>query len=419
VVSLTGTNGAAFWLILLGVAINAAIPPLHAWLTDSYPEATLTGSVFLSGFTTKVAVYVLVRVFPGTTILLWLGVAMTLYGVIYAILENDIRRLLSYHIISQVGFMVAGVGLGSALALNGAVAHAFSHILYKALLFMGAGAVIQATGREKLTDLGGLARLMPAAVTLYLIGGFSISGVPLLNGFISKSIVVSAASVDGFPIAELLLVLASAGTFLSTTLKLPYFAFLGKDRGLQPTRLPVNMYLGMGGLALLCLFYGLFPGFLYARLPYAMDFVPYTVEHVIQVVQLLIATAVAFFLLLPKLGGQPTISLDFDWFYRRPLATLLRYVVRVVKGAETRLEERAASRFETVRPYIDNPFLAPARLSRAAPFGGRGGRAGEEREVVEPHPYDENRYRLPAGLTILLTIVLLGVALAAILVRQG
>ena len=225
---------AAFWLMLLGVAINAAIPPLHAWLTDAYPEASVSGSVFLSAFTTKTAVYVLIRLFPGAEVLLWAGVIMALYGVVYAVLENDIRRLLAYHIISQVGYMVAAVGIGTAMALNGAVAHAFSHILYKALLFMGMGAVLYGTGRRKLTELGGIASSMPLVVILYMVGAFSISGVPLFNGFISKSMVISAAAEAHLPVAEILLTLASIGTFLHTGLKLPYFTFFGPDRGLRP-----------------------------------------------------------------------------------------------------------------------------------------------------------------------------------------
>ena len=151
----------AFWLICLGISINAAVVPLHAWLVDAYPEGTVTGSVFLSSFTTKVAVYCLIRIFAGTDFLIWFGVLMALYGACYAIMENDMRRLLSYHIVSQVGFMVAGVGLGTAMALNGATAHAFSHILYKSLLFMCAGAIIYATGIRKINQLGGLAKKMP------------------------------------------------------------------------------------------------------------------------------------------------------------------------------------------------------------------------------------------------------------------
>jgi len=209
------------WLILGGIAVNAAIPPLHAWLSDAYPRATVTGAVFLSAFTTKSAVYLLARVAPGWEILIALGVIMALYGVIFAVLANNIREILAYHIISQVGYMVAGVGIGTPLALNGAVAHAFSHILYKALLFMGAGMVLHATGRSRLTELGGLAGKMPLTLWLYMVGAFSISGFPLFNGFISKSMVVSAALDARYQATYLLLVLASVGTFLSIGLKLP------------------------------------------------------------------------------------------------------------------------------------------------------------------------------------------------------
>jgi multicomponent Na+:H+ antiporter subunit D len=317
-------------LMLAGVAINAAIPPLHAWLTDAYPEASVTGTVFLSAFTTKTAVYLLVRAFPGSELLLWAGIAMALYGVVYAVLENDIRRLLAYHIISQVGYMVAAVGIGTPMALNGAVAHAFCHILYKALLLMGAGAVIQATGRRKLTELGGLARKMPAVTGLYLVGAFSISGVPLFNGFISKAIVISATAYATRPGPELLLTLASVGTFLHTGLKLPYFTFFGPDRGIQPARLPVNMIAGMSLAALLCALLGIFPGWLYARLPFQpFEYHPYTVDHVVGTVQLLLGTGVAFWLLLPKLAGEPTVSVDTDWVYRGPLRSGIGGLVRL------------------------------------------------------------------------------------------
>jgi len=325
-------------LMLAGVAINAAIPPLHAWLTDAYPEASVTGTVFLSAFTTKTAVYLLIRAFPGSDLLLWAGVAMALYGVVYAVLENDIRRLLAYHIISQVGYMVAGVGMGTALALNGAAAHAFCHILYKALLLMGAGTVLAATGRRKLTELGGLAARMPAATILYMVGAFSISGVPLFNGFISKSMIVSAGAEGGWPAAELLLTLASVGTFLHTGLKLPYFTFFGPDRGLVPAPLPRNMIAAMALAAACCVALGIFPAWLYARLPMPpAEYHPYTLDHVVATMQLLIGTGAAFWLLRAKLGGEPTISLDADWIYRRPLPAAVDIAVtaagRVGEGA--------------------------------------------------------------------------------------
>src|SRR5690606_1529153 len=166
-------------LILLGVAVNAAVPPLHAWLADAYPRATITGSVFMSAFTTKSAIYVLIRVFPEWDILIWVGVFMALYGTIFALLSNDIRQIVAYSIISQLGYMVTAIGIGSEMAINGAVAHAFGHILYKSLLFMGAGAVIYATGKSRLSELGGLAHKMKWVLGFYMIGAFSISGFPL------------------------------------------------------------------------------------------------------------------------------------------------------------------------------------------------------------------------------------------------
>jgi multicomponent Na+:H+ antiporter subunit D len=235
------------WLILAGMVTNAAVPPLHAWLSDAYPRASVFGTVFLAAFTTKAAVYALARAFPGVELLVWAGTIMALFGVVYAVLENDIRRLLAYHIISQVGYMVAGVGLGTALALNGTAAHAFSHIFYKGLLMMSAGAVIYATGRGKLTELGQLAGPLRWTLILMMIGAFSISGVPFFNGFVSKSMVVSAAAyADRAPI-ELLLLVASMGTFLHTGLKLPWFTFFGKDQGARVLRpVPVSMYVAMG-----------------------------------------------------------------------------------------------------------------------------------------------------------------------------
>lgn len=405
----TQISTAAFWLILLGIAINAAIPPLHAWLTDAYPEASVTGSVFLSAFTTKTAVYVLIRLFPGADVLLWAGVAMALYGVVYAVLENDTRRLLAYHIISQVGYMVAGVGMGTAMALNGATAHAFCHILYKALLFMGAGAVIQATGKRKLTELGGIGRAMPLVVTLYMVGAFSISGVPLFNGFISKSMVISAAAEAHFPIAELLLTLASIGTFLHTGLKLPYFTFSGPRRNLQPRPVPRNMVLAMGIGAILCTALGVFPDWLYGRLPFEVAYHPYTVDHVASALQLLIGTGLGFWLLLGKLGGEATISIDTDWLYRKPLASAFTALITVSRQTGSAIEQGRAAFLGAVIPYFQNPFLMSTWL------GTRGREAnGMRAHVSGPDNtlYDENRFRLPIGVTVFWIVVFFaGIAL--------
>src|SRR5262245_11998546 len=239
-------GGTGACLILAGFMLNAAVPPLNAWLTDAYPEATVTGAVFMSAFTTKTAVYVLARAFPGTELLVWFGTVMALYGVVYAVLENDCRRLLAYHIVSQVGYMVAGVGIGTEMAVNGATSHAFAHILYKALLFMGAGAVIFVTGRRKLTELGGLYRTMPMTVALYMVGAFAISAFPFFSGFVTKSMVVAAAGQDHRAWVVLALTMASSGTFLHTGLKLPYYMFFGTDRKLEAREPPRNMLVAMG-----------------------------------------------------------------------------------------------------------------------------------------------------------------------------
>ncbi|OGX04647.1 MAG: Na(+)/H(+) antiporter subunit D [Omnitrophica bacterium RIFCSPLOWO2_12_FULL_50_11] len=310
-------------LILIGFLLNAAVPPLHAWLADAYPEATVTGIVFLSVFTTKTAVYVLVRGFPGMEILIIMGAIMAVYGIVYAMLENDTRRLLAYHIISQVGYMVVGVGIGTDLALNGAVAFAFTNILYKALLLMGMSSVLFMTGKRKATELGGLYRTMPWTFLLFMIGGFSISGVPLFSGFISKSMVVSAAVETHQSWAFLLLTLASAGTLLSTTLKLPYAVFLGEDKKIPATDPPDNMLYGMGLAAFICILLGLWPDLLYRLLPYPVEYHPYTGEHLVGSLQILGFTALGFVLFLNKMRPENTISLDIDWFYRKATAGFL------------------------------------------------------------------------------------------------
>ncbi len=389
------THGWAYGLILLAVAVNAAIPPFHAWLADAYPEASITGTVFLSAFTTKTAVYVLIRVFPNSDLLLWAGVLMALYGVVYAVLENDIRRLLGYHIISQVGYMVAGVGLGTPLALAGAAAHAFCHILYKALLLMGAGAVMTATGRRKLTELGGVGRQMPVVVALYFVGAFSISGVPLFNGFISKSMIITAAGDEGHGIAELLLTLASVGTFLHTGLKLPYFTFFGPSRGLRPTPVPANMIAAMVVASICCIGLGLAPGWLYARLATTVDYHPYTLDHVAGSLQLLGGTALGFWWLLGTLKGEATESLDTDWFYRKPVPEVMAWLVRA--AAATGRLAHAAARWvvQTAAGYAANPLIGVGRLVTGASDGALS-------------PYDENRYRFPIGVTVLWVVLAVG-----------
>ena len=336
-------GGTGAFLILIGFMLNAAVPPLNAWLTDAYPEATVTGAVFMSAFTTKTAVYVLARAFPGTELLVWLGTAMALYGVVYAVLENDCRRLLAYHIVSQVGYMVAGIGIGTEMAVNGASSHAFAHILYKGLLFMGAGAVIHVTGRRKLTELGGLYRTMPLTVALYMIGAFAISAFPFFSGFVTKSMVVAAAGQDHRAWVVLALTMASSGTFLHTGLKLPYYMFFGSDRKLEAREPPRNMLVAMGMAAAFCIAIGVFPQPLYALLPYPVDFEPYTGAHVTESLGILMFTALGFVIFLRALDPEKTISIDTDWFYRKGA----RYFMWLAENPLARYEKAVSDVSET------------------------------------------------------------------------
>ena len=319
-VALMELSGPASILIFLGVAVNAAIPPLHPWLSDAYPEATITGAVFLSAFTTKSAVYVMARMFAGTELLIYLGAIMTAIPIFYAVLENDIRRVLAYSLINQVGFMLCGVGIGTALAINGTVSHAFCHILYKALLFMSAGAVLHMTGKIKCTDLGGLYKTMPLTALFCIVGAASISAFPLFSGFVSKSMIISAAAHHKMALVWLVLQFASAGVFHHAGIKVPYFMFFGHDSGIRAKEPPWNMLLAMFAAAFLCIFLGIRFDLLYALLPYAADYAPYTGAHVVGQLQLLMFGALAFCLLILS-GRYPSeiraINLDTDWFYRK------------------------------------------------------------------------------------------------------
>jgi multicomponent Na+:H+ antiporter subunit D len=323
--------GLASSLILIACLINAAVPPLHAWLPDAYPQASVAGTVFLSAYTTKAAVYALARGFPGFQILIYLGIFMALYGVVFAVLENDIRRLLGYHIVSQVGFMVAAVGIGTEVAINGATAHAFAHIIYKGLLLMGVGSVLYATGRSKASALGGIANRMRPVLVLYMVGAVSISGFPLFSGFVSKELVVDAAYLSDLTWLVLLLKVASVGTFLSTGLKLPYATWFGEP-GVGPrgnegapfhvARIPASMYVAMGLAAGLNLAMGLFPGLLYALMPFPVEYVPYRFGKVVETLQVLAFTGLGFWLLLARLGAKDYVTVDTDWPYRK-MPTLL------------------------------------------------------------------------------------------------
>jgi len=341
-------GGRATWLILAGFLINVAAPPLSAWLPDAYPEASPGGMVFLSAFTTKTAVYVLLRGFPGTELLIYLGLYMIFYGIIYALLENDMRRILAYSIVNQVGFMVTGIGIGTEMALNGAAAHAFAHIIYKALLLMSAGSVLYMTGRRKCSDLGGLFQSMPLTCICGVIGALAISSFPWTSGFVSKSMINQAAADEHLAALWLLLAAASAGVFLHAGIKFPWFVFFQKDSGLRPPDPPWNMKAAMVLFAFLCIFLGVVPGPLYALLPFPVEYEPYTGGHVVAMLQLLLFSGLAFFLLLPLMKRTLTISLDVDWFYRRAgpsLVAALMALGRPLDQALRRLTLRRVDRF--------------------------------------------------------------------------
>ncbi|HJM48933.1 MAG TPA: Na(+)/H(+) antiporter subunit D [Alphaproteobacteria bacterium] len=359
-------------LILAAVLVNAAAPPLSAWLPDAYPEASYSGTVFLSAFTTKTAVYVLLRGFPGAEILIFFGCFMMFYGIIYALLENDMRRILAYSIVNQVGFMVTGIGIGSEMALNGAAAHAFTHIIYKALLLMSAGSVLYMTGKRKCTDLGGLFQSMPLTTLCAIVGALSISSFPLTSGFISKSMISQAAADQHLAIAWFLLTAASAGVFLHAGIKFPWFVFFQKDSGMRPSDPPWNMRLAMILFATFCIGLGIWPEYLYALLPFSVDYAPYTVPHVVNMLQLLMFSGLAFFLLLPLMKRTLTITLDVDWFYRwlapELLGVLMRWGGRIdqsVRGFALWLLGRLVSQAASLHGPQGH-FARAASSSRAA-----------------------------------------------------
>jgi multicomponent Na+:H+ antiporter subunit D len=361
-------DSVAHWLILAGFLVNAGAPPLSAWLPDAYPEASWSGMVFLSAFTTKTAVFVLLRGFPGFEALIWIGLFMIFYGIVYALLENDMRRILAYSIVNQVGFMVAGIGIGTEMALNGAAAHAFTHIIYKALLLMSAGSVLYMTGRRKCSDLGGLFHSMPITTICGTIGALAISSFPLTSGFISKSMISQAASDEGMLAVWLLLAAASAGVFLHAGIKFPWFVFFQKDSGLRPADPPATMKWAMILFAFLCIALGIWTEPLYRILPYPVEYVPYTAAHVLTQLQLLLFSGLAFFLLLPLLKRTLTITLDADWLYRRLLPSIVVAADRIIDSVRSVLVGGARRGLDRLLAGIERQSGPEGTLARTWPI---------------------------------------------------
>lgn len=307
-------------LIFLAFGIKCAFPLLHNWLQDAYPEATVSGAVILSAFTTKMAVYALARGFAGTEELIYIGALMTVFPVFYAVIENDLRRVLSYSLNNQLGFMVCGVGIGTEMAINGAAAHAFSHILYKALLFMSMGAVLHRTGTIKASELGGLFKSMPWTTGFCSVGALAALAFPAFSGFISKSLILTAAATEGHMVVWVILLMASASVMLHAGINIPFFAFFAHDQGHRVKEAPWPMLSAMAIAAALCIGIGVYPNALYTILPYPVDFEPYTTAHVITQSQLILFSLLAFVILM-RTGVYPlemkSTNLDSDWFYRK------------------------------------------------------------------------------------------------------
>ena len=362
----------ATWLIFFSFGIKCAFPLLHNWLQDSYPAATVTGTVILSAFTTKLAVYALARGFAGTEILIYIGAVMTLFPIFFAEIENDLRRVLAYSLNNQLGFMVVGIGIGTEMAINGTAAHAFAHILYKALLFMSVGAVLFRTGTSKASELGGLYRTMPRTAMFCLVGAASISAFPLFSGFVTKSLIVDQAAANHYPIIWGVLVFASAGVLSHSGIKIPFFAFFAHDSGLRPKEAPMHMQLAMGITAALCIMIGIYPEPLYALLPYPVDFNAYTPGHVITQLQLLCFALLAFCFLM-RTGIHPpeirAINVDTDWTYRKFLPKVIGNIYVTVSTLWARM---SATKSRWIKALIARAYHShgpEGQISQSWPTG--------------------------------------------------
>lgn len=397
-----GLHGLGPLLIFLGFGLNCAWPLLHPWLTDAYPEATITGTVFLSAFTTKTAVYALARAFAGTEALIWIGAMMTAFPIFYAVIENDLRRVLAYSLINQVGFMVCGIGIGTNLAINGALAHAFNDILFKGLLFMSIGAVMYRTGKVRATDLGGLYRTMPFTCICCMVGAASISAFPFFSGFVSKSMVMDAAASGHMSLIWFILLFASAGVFHHAGIKIPFFAFFSHDSGLRPKEAPPHMLLAMGLTAGLCIFIGTFPGPLYSLLPFPVDYAPYSVVHVLDQTQLLFFSAFAFTLLL--LSGiypaeQVCVNLDADWWYRKGGDLFYRTMARSLNGINRWSERLFVTMLAAFLARLSKDLIARLVLYPLITFWVLRGVSGERLEARKAKVYrDILNGTLPIGI---------------------
>jgi multicomponent Na+:H+ antiporter subunit D len=251
--------------------------------------------------------------------------------------------------------MVVGIGIGTALAINGAVSHAFNDVIFKGLLFMSMGAVLHMTGRMNGSDLGGLYKTMPKTTILCIVGAASISAFPLFSGFVSKSMVMTAALEEGFDWIWLMLLFASAGVFHHAGIKIPYFAFFAHDSGIRASDPPNNMLLAMAIAAALCIAIGIYPQALYSLLPYDTGYNPYDATHVLAQTQLLFFSALAFVWLNLRGMYPPELRsthLDFDWVYRRAIPSALQNVFSVIWRVDRTIRDAVKLRLTTYLGYF-------------------------------------------------------------------
>jgi len=362
-------------LILLAFGIKACFPFLHNWLQDAYPEATVTGTVWLSAFTTKLAIYALCRGYAGTDMLIYVGATMTAFPIFYAVIENDLRRVLAYSLNNQLGYMVVGVGIGTPLAINGTVSHAFAHIIYKGLLFMSMGAVLHRVGTIKGSELGGLYRTMPLTMIFCVIGAMAISAFPLFSGFVTKSMILTAAAEEHHTFVFLVLLFASAGVFHHSGIKIPYFAFFAHDSGHRPKEAPWNMLLAMAIAAFLCIGIGVYADPLYALLPYDMHelhWVAYDATHVVTMLQLLLSSALAF-VFLQKFGLYPpelkSTNIDVEWIYRKAIPSILTLTYQVGVDSQKAMKEQISEGIGSFMGSVRRMYEPPGPLGEPWPTG--------------------------------------------------
>lgn len=370
-----GLDAPGAWLFFIAFGIKSAFPFLHNWLTDAYPEATESGTVFLSSFTTKVAVYALARSFAGEEILIYIGAVMAFFPIYYAVIENDLRRVLTYSLINQIGFMVVGIGIGTELALNGAVAHAFADVIFKGLLMMSMGAVLWSTGEMRGSELGGLYKKMPKTTWLCIVGAASISAFPLFSGFVTKSIIVSAVLAEGYYGVWLVLLFAAAGVFHHAGIKIPFFAFFAHDSKFINTakEAPKNMIWAMSLSAILCIAIGCFPQQFYSLLPWEMDYTVYDTTHVLTQLQLLFFSALAFVWLKLAHIYPPelkSVNIDAEWVYRKLFPKAIYGVVNVWSSFYAAVQLQSGNLVQITKIFIVRFFGADGFLSNFRSLAG-------------------------------------------------